>query len=88
MTDYAEHHDIVNTSQEGFGRAVGTARQLLVFQNVMSHAKLFREDIYLMYMDFSSAFHTIDHDTLLTTIAQDIHGHVYPGLSSGLLGSC
>ena len=34
-------------------------------QNVSSDAKLFGEDIYLMYMDFSSAFNTIDHDKLL-----------------------
>ena len=65
MTDYAEHCDILSTSQEGFRRAKGTARQLLMMQNVLSDAKLFGEDIYLMYVDFSSAFNTIDHDKLL-----------------------
>ena len=65
MTDYAEHNDILSTSQEGFRRAKGTARQLLMMQNVLSDAKLFGEDIYLMYVDFSSAFNTIDHDKLL-----------------------
>ena len=65
MTDYAEHYDILSTSQEGFRRAKGTARQLLMMQNILSDAKLFGEDIYLMYVDFSSAFNTIDHDKLL-----------------------
>ena len=36
-----------------------------MMQNVLSDAKLFGEDIYLMYVDFSSAFNTIDHDKLL-----------------------
>ena len=61
MTDYAEHHDILSTSQEGFRRGNGIARQLLMMQNVLSDAKLVGEDIYLMYVDFSSAFNTIDH---------------------------
>ena len=65
MTDYAEHHDILSTSQEGFRRGNGIARQLLMMQNVLSDAKLVGEDIYLMYVDFSSVFNTIDHDKLL-----------------------
>ena len=64
MMDYAEHHDILSTSQEGFRRAKETARQFLMMQNVLSDAKLFGEDIYLTYLEFSSAFNTIDHDKL------------------------
>ena len=33
--------------------------------HVLSDTKLFGEGIYLMYVDFSSAFNTIDHDKLL-----------------------
>ena len=65
MTDFAEYHDILSSSQEGFCRNKGTARQLLMMQNVLSDAKIFGNDIYLMYVDFSSAFNTIDHDKLL-----------------------
>ena len=65
MTDFAEYHDILSSSQEGFRRDKGTARQLLMMQNVLSDAKIFGNDIYLMYVDFSSAFNTIDHDKLL-----------------------
>ena len=65
MTDFAENNDILSSSQEGFRRGKGTARQLLMMQNVLSDAQLFGEDIYLMYVDFSSACNTIDHDKLL-----------------------
>ena len=65
MTDWAENFDVLSSSQEGFRRAKGTARQLLMMQNVLDDAKKFGENIYMMYLDFSSAFNTIDHDTLL-----------------------
>ena len=61
MTDYAEHHAILSTSEEGFRRAKGAARQLLMMHNLLSDAKLFGADIYVMNVDFSSAFNTIDH---------------------------
>ena len=65
MTDWAEYSDVLSSSQEGFRRAKGTARQLLMMQNVPDDAKIFGENIYMMYLDFSSAFNIIDHDTLL-----------------------
>jgi len=33
--------------------------------NIMSDAKISQQDLYLLYVDFSSAFNTIDHDKLL-----------------------
>ncbi len=33
--------------------------------NMMSDAKISQQDLYLLYVDFSSAFNTIDHDKLL-----------------------
>ena len=47
MTYHAKHYDILSTRQEGFRRGKGTARQLLMMQDVLSNANLFGEDIYL-----------------------------------------
>ena len=33
--------------------------------NIMPNAKISKKDLYLLYVDFSSAFNTIDHDKLL-----------------------
>ena len=38
MTDYAEHHDILSTSQEGFRRAKGAARQFLMMHLYITQA--------------------------------------------------
>jgi hypothetical protein len=32
--------------------------------NIMSDAKISQQDLYLLYVDFGSAFNTIDHDKL------------------------
>ncbi len=33
--------------------------------NITSDAKISQQDLYLLYVDFSSEFNTIDHDKLL-----------------------
>ena len=65
LTDFAEHHNILSSSQEGFRQEKGTSRQLLMMQNTMHDAKLLGTDIFLMYRNFSSGFNTIHHDKLL-----------------------
>ena len=65
MTDFAEYHDILSSSQEDFRRDKGTAIQLLMMQNVLSEAKRFGNNIHSTCVDFSSAFKTIDHNKLL-----------------------
>ena len=65
LTKHAEHYDIVSSSQEGFRAEKNTIRQLQNLMNVMSDAKICHQDLYLLYIDFSSAFNTIDHDKLL-----------------------
>ena len=57
--------DILSSSQEGFRAEKNTIRQLQNLMNVMSDAKICHQDLYLLYIDFSSAFNTIDHDKLL-----------------------
>ena len=50
VTDYAEHFDILSTSQEAFRREKGTARQLLMMQNVLSDAKFLSLAKFLPYL--------------------------------------
>ena len=65
LTKHAEHYDMLSSSQEGFRAEKNTIRQLQNLINVMSDAKICHQDLHLLYIDFSSAFNTIDHDKLL-----------------------
>ena len=65
LTTYAEEFNLLSSSQEGFRAGKNTIRQLQNVMNVMSDAKLCRQDLFVLYVDFSSAFNTIDHDKLL-----------------------
>ncbi len=62
---YAEHFNILSSAQEGFRKQRNTIRQLQNVMNIMSDAKISQQDLYLLHVDFSSAFNTIDHDKLL-----------------------
>ena len=65
LSIYAENYDILSSSQEGFREDRNTMRQLHNLMNVLSDAKLCGQNLYMLYIDFSSAFNTIDHDKLL-----------------------
>ena len=65
MSTYANHFDVLNTSQEGFRSRRSTIRQLQLVQNIFTDAKMTSQDLYMMFVDFSSAFNTTDHDKLL-----------------------
>ena len=65
LVKHAEHYDILSSSQEGFRAETNTIRQLQNLANVLSEAKICQQDMYLLYITFSSAFNTIDHDKLL-----------------------
>ncbi len=41
-----------------------TMKQSQTVVNIMSDAKLSEQNLYMLYIDFSSAFNTIDHDKL------------------------
>ncbi len=61
---YADHFDM-SSAQEGFRMQKNTIRQLQTVMNIMSNAKTSQQDLQLLYVNFSSAFNTIDHDKLL-----------------------
>ena len=62
---YAEHFNILSSAQEGFRKQKNTIWQLQNVMNIDSDAKISQQDLYLLCVDFSSAFNTIDHDKLL-----------------------
>ncbi|GAB4813564.1 hypothetical protein N2152v2_000610 [Parachlorella kessleri] len=65
LVNYAEHHGCLSTSQEGFRRQRSTMRQIHILMNAVEDAAMMRQDVYLLFVDFSSAFNTINHDQLL-----------------------
>jgi ribonuclease HI len=65
MADYAERHNILSYTQGGFRNKRTCMDQLELFTMLLEDAKLTRKDIYLLMVDFSEAFDTIDHDKLL-----------------------
>ncbi len=60
-----KHFNILSSAQEGFRKQKNTTRQLQNVMNIMSDAKISQQDLYLLYVDFSSAFNTIDHCCVL-----------------------
>ena len=65
LSIYAENNNILSSQQEGFRQNRNTHRQLQMLQHIFSDAKICEQDLYLLYIDFSAAFNTIDHDKLL-----------------------
>ena len=62
MHEYCEHHHIISTCQEGFMARRNTIRQLTLMTLTLQDAALTGKNIYTAYIDFSSAFNTINHD--------------------------
>ena len=62
---YAKNFNILSSAQEGFRKQKNTIRQLQNVMNIMSDGKISQQDLYLLCVDFSSAFNTINHDKLL-----------------------
>ena len=65
LNTYANHYNILSNSQEGFRKYRNTMRQLHTLVKVLSDAKLSEQNLFMLYIDFSSAFNTIDHGKLL-----------------------
>lgn len=65
MADYAERYNLLSYTQGGFRNKRTTADQLELFTMLLEDAKLTKQDLYLLMVDFSEAFDTIDHDKML-----------------------
>jgi ribonuclease HI len=66
MYDFAENHSLLSSSQKGFRKAANTEYLLQALTMALEDARLTGQDIYLLLVDFSSAFNMINHDKLLT----------------------
>jgi ribonuclease HI len=65
LAGYAEQHHILSSTQEGFRVKKSTHRQIMNLIQAIEDSALTKKNLYVMYVDFSSAFNTIDHDKLL-----------------------
>ena len=65
LADYAERHNIISYTQGGFRNKRTCTDQLELLTLFLEDAKLTKKDMYLLMVDFSEAFDTIDHDKML-----------------------
>ena len=68
LSDFAERNNILTYTQGGFRSKRTTSDQLELLTMVLEDAQLTKQDIYMLMIDFTEAFDTIDHDKLLQTM--------------------
>ena len=61
FSQFAESHQIFSAHQEGFRPLRNTIRQLQMVVNILEDARLHNQDIYTLWIDFSSAFNSVPH---------------------------
>ena len=92
---FAEHFDMLSTSQEGFRPHHNTIRQLQLTHNMLVDAKMYSQDIYALYVDLTSAFNSIDHDKMLIIMHKmgfpdawiDVIADLYDGATTKFLAA-
>ena len=63
--DYAEQQGILSMHNAGFRKTCTTSHQVQTLVRSIEDAQLFGQDIYLMLVDFTSAFNMCNHDKML-----------------------
>ena len=71
LSAYGELNQILHNSQEGFRQERCTSRQIQMLIAALEDSKFSSQDIYLLYIDFTNAFGSIDHARLLA-IMEDL----------------
>ena len=61
----SEVNSLLSNMQAGFCKKHDTIQQLQNVLMILEDAKLYKQDVYALIVDFTSAFNTIDHDKLL-----------------------
>jgi hypothetical protein len=80
IATHCEDHNALHNSQEGFRKNRNTIRQIQTVVSAIEDAALGHQNLYVGYIDYSSAFNTIDHDKLMI-IMHDI-GIPYDGIEA------
>ena len=70
MQTYAEEVGMISDMQEGFRRHRNCSRQLRHLTSVIEDARVNRRNLFLLQVDFASAFTSIDHPRLLYIMQQ------------------
>jgi hypothetical protein len=65
LSAYGEKYQILHTSQEGFRQERSIPRTIQTLIVALEDARLTSQDIYILYIDFTNAFGSIDHAHLL-----------------------
>ena len=65
LYEFAETNTLLSTTQAGFRKQKDTIHQLQNIIMALEDAKLFKQDVYALIVDFTSAFNTTDHDRML-----------------------
>lgn len=66
LARYAETNRILSTAQAGFRQHQNTMDQIQLLIMALEDARLTGQNLYMLQVDFSSAFNMIDQDKLLT----------------------
>ena len=66
--NYAEKYNILSKANAGFRQLTATTDKITLIQMMLEDARLFQNDIFLLLVDFSNAFNTVDHDKLLVIL--------------------
>ena len=68
LSHYAETHNILSSTQEGFRAQKNSLRQVRNVINGIEDAKLYNKNLYLLYIDFTNAFNMVQHHLLYTIL--------------------
>ena len=95
LSSYGEKYQILHNSQEGIRQEHCTSRQIQFVIAAQEDAKFSKQDIYLLYIDFTNAFGSIDHARVLAIMADlgypedaiTIIGNIYSESYTEIIGS-
>jgi hypothetical protein len=69
LSNFADQYSILSMSQEGFRKQHNTIRHMQRLTFAVEDARHFHQDLYVMYLDLTSAFNTVDHAKLCRIMA-------------------